>query len=122
MFSLFQTNLSQDSEAALMMDYAAAMDSSNKQDDASSVEGNLVQSPSDENLSLSASQTIPVHEDSHENSHDAWTLDDTSQQWDSSVLLDQDCDKMSGSSVSISESGTVKKSKGIALCFWSYRK
>ncbi|XP_072850268.2 C2 domain-containing protein 2 isoform X1 [Pogona vitticeps] len=107
-----KTNLSQDSEAALMMDYAAAMDGSRKQADASSVEGNLTQSPSDENVLLSASQTLPVHEDPQENSHDAWTLDDTSQQWDSSVLLDQDCDKMSGSSVSISESGAVKKSKG----------
>ncbi|KAJ7320593.1 hypothetical protein JRQ81_020104 [Phrynocephalus forsythii] len=107
-----KTNLSQDSEAALMMDYAAAMDGSNKQADAPSVEDNLVQSPSDENISLSASQAIPVHEDPQENSHDAWTLDDTSQQWDSSVLLDQDCDKMSESSVSILESGTVKKSKG----------
>ncbi|XP_062982669.1 C2 domain-containing protein 2 [Elgaria multicarinata webbii] len=107
-----KTNLSQDSEAALMMDYAAAMDSSYKQDDTSSVEGSPAQSPSDEKRSLSPSQTIPAHEDPQENSHDAWTLDDSSQQWHSNALLDQDCDKMSGSSVSISESGTVKKSKG----------
>ncbi|XP_053161553.1 C2 domain-containing protein 2 isoform X2 [Hemicordylus capensis] len=106
-----KTNLSQDSEAALMMDYAAAMDGSYKQDNTSTVERGLTQSPSDEELSLSASQTLPAHEDLQENSHDTWTLDDSSQQWHSNALLDQDCEKMSGSSISISESGTVKKSK-----------
>ncbi|KAJ6662385.1 hypothetical protein lerEdw1_011798 [Lerista edwardsae] len=107
-----KTNLSQDSEAALMMDYAAAMDGSYPQDDTSTMERCLAQSPSDEKLSLSASQTLPAHEDPQENSHDAWPLEDSSQQWNSNALLDQDCDKMSGSSISISESGTVKKSKG----------
>ncbi|XP_053242763.1 C2 domain-containing protein 2 [Podarcis raffonei] len=107
-----KTNLSQDTEAALMMDYAAAMDGSYKQDESSSVEGSLAQSPSNEKLSLYVSQTIPAHEDPQENSHDAWTLDDSSEQWQSNALLDQDCDKMSGSSISISEPGTVKKSKG----------
>ncbi|XP_066475435.1 C2 domain-containing protein 2 [Tiliqua scincoides] len=107
-----KTNLSQDSEAALMMDYAAAMDGPYQQDNTSAVEGCLALSPSDEKLSLSVSQTLPAHEDPQENSHEAWPLDDGSQQWHSNALVDQDCDKMSGSSISISESGTVKKSKG----------
>ncbi|XP_060626275.2 C2 domain-containing protein 2 [Anolis sagrei] len=108
-----KTNLSQDSEAALMLDYAAAMDGSYKQVmTSSSGEGSPAQSLSGEKLSLSASQTIPAHEGPQENSHDDWTLDDISQPWQSNALLDQDCDKMSGSSVSISESGTMKKSKG----------
>ncbi|KAH0624815.1 hypothetical protein JD844_032645, partial [Phrynosoma platyrhinos] len=107
-----KTNLSQDSEAALMLDYAATMDGSYKRAVTSSAEGSPVQSLSGEKLSLSASQTIPTYEESQENSHDDWTLDDSSQQWQSNALLDQDCDKMSGSSVSVSESGTMKKSKG----------
>ncbi|XP_061483568.1 C2 domain-containing protein 2 isoform X2 [Rhineura floridana] len=107
-----KTNLSQDSEAVLMMDYAAAMDGSYKQDNSSSVEGSVAQSPSNEKLSPYVSQTISANEDPQENSHDAWTLDDSSQQWHSNALLDQDCDKMSGNSISISESGTVKKPKG----------
>ncbi|XP_007430296.1 C2 domain-containing protein 2 [Python bivittatus] len=106
-----KTNLSQDSKTALMMDYAAAMDGSCKHDDTSCVEGCLAQSPSDEKLSLSASQTISALEEPQEHSHGAWTLDDSSRQWHN-ALLDQDCDKISGSSVSISESETVKKSKG----------
>ncbi|XP_015269248.1 PREDICTED: C2 domain-containing protein 2 [Gekko japonicus] len=107
-----KTNLSQDCEAALMMDYAAAMDGSYVQNDTTALKESVAQSPPDEELSLSASQTLPSHEDTQENSHDAWTLDDSSQQWQSNALLDHDCDKVSESSISISESGTVKKSKG----------
>ncbi|XP_063161398.1 C2 domain-containing protein 2 isoform X2 [Candoia aspera] len=107
-----KTDLSQDSKTALMMDYAAAMDGSCKQDDTFSVEGCLAQSPSDEKLSPSASQTISALEEPQEYSHGAWTLDDRSHRWHNNALLDQDCDKISGSSVSISESETVKKSKG----------
>ncbi|XP_048350034.1 C2 domain-containing protein 2 [Sphaerodactylus townsendi] len=104
-----KTNLSQDCEAALMMDYAAAMDGSYLQNDAIALEE---QSPPDEELSLSVSQTLPSHEGIQENSHDAWTLDDSSQQWHRNALLDHDCDKVSESSISISESEAVKKSKG----------
>ncbi|XP_013917415.1 PREDICTED: C2 domain-containing protein 2 isoform X2 [Thamnophis sirtalis] len=107
-----KTNLSQDSKTALMMDYAAAMDGSCKQDDTFSFEGCLAQSPSDEKVSLAASQTISALEEPQEHSHGAWTLDDSHHQWHNNALLDQDCDKISGSSVSISESEIVKKSKG----------
>ncbi|XP_054829044.1 C2 domain-containing protein 2 [Eublepharis macularius] len=107
-----ETNLSQDCEAALMMDYAAAMDGSYIPNDTTAMEESVAWSSPDEELSLSASQTLPSHEDTQENSHDAWTLDDSSQQWHSNALLDHDCDKVSESSISISESGTVKKSKG----------
>ncbi|XP_039225092.1 C2 domain-containing protein 2 isoform X2 [Crotalus tigris] len=110
-----KTNLSQDSKTALMMGYAAAMDGSCKQDDTFSVEGCLAQSPSDEKVSLAASETISALEEPQEHSHGAWTLDDSHHQWHNNALLDQDCDKISGSSVSISESETVKKSKGRIL-------
>ncbi|KAL7983626.1 hypothetical protein Chor_000502 [Crotalus horridus] len=72
-----KTNLSQDSKTALMMDYAAAMDGSCKQDDTFSVEGCLAQSPSDEKVSLAASETISALEEPQEHSHGAWTLDDS---------------------------------------------
>uniref|UniRef100_A0A8C5SY26 C2 calcium dependent domain containing 2 n=1 Tax=Laticauda laticaudata TaxID=8630 RepID=A0A8C5SY26_LATLA len=107
-----KTNLSQDSKTALMMDYAAAMDGSCKQDDTFSFEGCLAQSPSDEKVSLAASQMTSALEEPQEHSHDAWTLDDSHHQWRNNALLDQDCDKISGSSVSISESEIGKKSKG----------
>uniref|UniRef100_A0A2D4JZQ6 Uncharacterized protein n=1 Tax=Micrurus paraensis TaxID=1970185 RepID=A0A2D4JZQ6_9SAUR len=107
-----KTNLSQDSKTALMMDYAAAMDGSCKQDDTFSFEGCLAQSPSDEKVSLAASQMTSALEESQEHSHGAWTLDDSRHQWRNNALLDQDCDKISGSSASISESEIGKKSKG----------
>ncbi|XP_026529787.1 C2 domain-containing protein 2 isoform X2 [Notechis scutatus] len=106
-----KTNLSQDSKTALMMDYAAAMDGSCKQDDTFSFEGCLAQSPSDEKVSLAASQMTSALEEPQEHSHGAWTLD-SHHQWSNNALLDQDCDKISGSSVSISESEIGKKSKG----------
>lgn len=100
-----------------MMDYAAAMDGSYNQDDTFSFEGCLAQSPSDEKVSLAASQTISALEEPQEHSHGAWTLDDSRHQWHNNALLDQDCDKISGSSVSISESEIVKKSKGMNLSY-----
>lgn len=118
---MFQTNLSQDCEAALMMDYAAAMDDSYIQNDTTALEESVAQSPPDDELSLSASQTLPLHEDTQENSHDAWTLDDSNQQWHSNALLDHDCDKVSESSISVSESGTVKKPKGIIIFTFSFK-
>uniref|UniRef100_A0A8C6Y0U3 C2 calcium dependent domain containing 2 n=1 Tax=Naja naja TaxID=35670 RepID=A0A8C6Y0U3_NAJNA len=94
-----KTNLSQDSKTALTMDYAAAMDGSCKQDDTFSFEGCLAQSPSDEKVSLAASQMTSALEEPQEHSHGAWTLDNSRHQWRNNALLDQDCDKISGSSL-----------------------
>ncbi|KFV15441.1 C2 domain-containing protein 2, partial [Tauraco erythrolophus] len=105
-----KTSLSQDSEAALMMDYAAAMDSSCKVD-APTVEEAVAKGTSDEKLSLGASETVP-HTDPQQNAHEAWGLENGSQQWDTNTLLDQTCEEMSGSSLSVSETGSMKKSKG----------
>uniref|UniRef100_A0A674JG28 C2 domain-containing protein n=1 Tax=Terrapene triunguis TaxID=2587831 RepID=A0A674JG28_9SAUR len=99
-----KTSLSQDSEAALMMDYAAAMDDSCKEEAPSMVGDSTTEVP---NKKLPLPATDP-----EENSHNAWDLDNSSQQWTSNALLDQDCEEMSGSSLSVSESGSVKKSKG----------
>ncbi|XP_038256209.1 C2 domain-containing protein 2 isoform X2 [Dermochelys coriacea] len=106
-----KTSLSQDSEAALMMDYAAAMDNSCKEEAPSSVGESTTEVPSNKKLPLSASQMLPATA-LEENSHNVWDLDNSSQQWNSNAILNQDCEEMSGSSLSVSESGSVKKSKG----------
>ncbi|KAM9170536.1 C2 domain-containing protein 2 isoform 2-T2 [Pangshura tecta] len=106
-----KTSLSQDSEAALMMDYAAAMDDSYKEEAPSTVGDSTTEVPSNKKLPLAASQVLPAT-DPEENSHNAWDLDNSSQQWNSNALLGQDCEERARSSLSVSESGSVKKSKG----------
>ncbi|NXJ93807.1 C2CD2 protein, partial [Corythaixoides concolor] len=105
-----KTSLSQDSEAALMMDYAAAMDSSCKVDPPT-VEEAIAKGTSDEKLSLGPSETVP-DTDPQQSAHEAWGLENGSQQWDTNTLLDQTCEEISGSSLSVSETGSMKKSKG----------
>lgn len=108
-----QTSLSQDSEAALMMDYAAAMDSSCKEaDPAPTGEEAIAKVTSDEKLSLGASETVP-DTDPQQSAHKAWGLENGSQQWNSNMLLDQTSEEISGSSLSVSETGSMKKSKGM---------
>ncbi|KAM6314279.1 LOW QUALITY PROTEIN: C2 domain-containing protein 2 [Podargus strigoides] len=106
-----KTSLSQDSEAALMMDYAAAMDSSCKEADPPPVEEAVASVSSDEKLSLGASETVP-DTDLQQSAQKAWGLENGSQQWDTNTLLDQTCEEISGSSLSVSETGSMKKSKG----------
>ncbi|NXL87716.1 C2CD2 protein, partial [Alectura lathami] len=107
-----KTSLSQDSEAALMMDYAAAMDSSCREAaPAPSGEEATAKVTSGEKLSLGASETAP-DTDPQPRAHTAGDLENGSQQWDSNTLLDQSCEEMSGSSLSVSETGSLKKSKG----------
>ncbi|NWI30283.1 C2CD2 protein, partial [Sula dactylatra] len=104
-------SLSQDSEAALMMDYAAAMDSSCKEVDPPTAEEAVAKVTSDEKLSLGASEIVP-DTDPQQSAHKAWGLENGSQQWDTNTLLDQTCEEISGSSLSVSETGSMKKSKG----------
>lgn len=106
-----QTSLSQDSEAALMMDYAAAMDSSCKQVDPPTAREGVAKVTSDEKLSLGASEIVP-ETDPQQSARKAWNLENGSQQWDTNTLLDQTCEEISGSSLSVSETGSMKKSKG----------
>lgn len=94
------------------MDYAAAMDDSCKEAAPSMVGESTTEVPSNKKLPLSASEMLPAT-DLEENSHNVWDLDNSSQQWNSNAILDQDCEEMTGSSLSVSESGSVKKSKGI---------
>ncbi|XP_061215184.1 C2 domain-containing protein 2 isoform X2 [Neopsephotus bourkii] len=113
-----KTSLSQDSEAALMMDYAAAMDSSCKQADPPTVGEGVAKVTSDEKLSLGASEIVPKT-DPQQRAHKAWDLENGSQQWDTNTLLDQTCEEISGSSLSVSETGSMKKSKGAELAYGS---
>ncbi|KAM6438879.1 C2 domain-containing protein 2 [Rhynochetos jubatus] len=106
-----KTSLSQDSEAALMMDYAAAMDNSCKEADPPTVEEAVAKVTSEDKLSLGASETAP-DTDPQQSAHKAWGLENGSQQWDTNTLLDQTCEEISGSSLSVSETGSMKKSKG----------
>ncbi|NXU08194.1 C2CD2 protein, partial [Pardalotus punctatus] len=106
-----KTSLSQDSEASLMMDYAAAMDSSCREADPPTVEEAVAKITSDEKLSLGASETVP-DTNPQQSTHKAWGLENGSQQWDTSTLLDQTSEEISGSSLSVSETGSMKKSKG----------
>uniref|UniRef100_A0A8C8SRB1 C2 calcium dependent domain containing 2 n=1 Tax=Pelusios castaneus TaxID=367368 RepID=A0A8C8SRB1_9SAUR len=106
-----KTSLSQDSEVALMMDYAAAMDGPCDEESPSIVGDSTSEVPSNKKLPLAAPRTLPAT-NPQESSPNACGLDDSSWQWNSNALLDQDCEETSGSSLSVSESGTVKKSKG----------
>ncbi|KAL2310361.1 hypothetical protein Nmel_002011 [Mimus melanotis] len=106
-----KTSLSQDSEASLMMDYAAAMDSSCREADPPTVEEAAGKITSDKKQPLSASERVPGT-DPQQSTHKAWGLENGSQQWDTSTLLDQTSEEISGSSLSVSETGSMKKSKG----------
>ncbi|NWR53100.1 C2CD2 protein, partial [Regulus satrapa] len=107
-----KTSLSQDSEASLMMDYAAAMDSSCREAEPPTVEEAVAKITSDKKQSLGASERVPGT-DPQQSTHKAWGLENGSQQWDtSSTLLDQTSEEISGSSLSVSETGSMKKSKG----------
>ncbi|NXX28736.1 C2CD2 protein, partial [Nicator chloris] len=106
-----KTSLSQDSEASLMMGYAAAMDSSCREADPPTVEEAAGKIPSEKEQSLGASEGVPGT-DPQQSTHKAWALENGSQQWDTSTLLDQTSEEISGSSLSVSETGSMKKSKG----------
>ncbi|XP_059696071.1 C2 domain-containing protein 2 isoform X2 [Haemorhous mexicanus] len=106
-----KTSLSQDSEASLMKDYAAAMDSSCREADSPTVEENVAKITSDKKQSLDASERVPGT-DPRQSTHKTWGLENGSQQWDTSTLLDQTSEEISGSSLSVSETGSMKKSKG----------
>ncbi|KAJ7400604.1 C2 domain-containing protein 2 [Pitangus sulphuratus] len=106
------SGVSKDSEASLMMDYAAAMDSScPKEADPAPVEEAVAKPTPDEKLPLGPSEIVPEAAP-QQSTHKAWGLENGSQQWDTSTLLDQTSESISGSSLSVSESGSMKKSKG----------
>uniref|UniRef100_A0A6I8MXX8 C2 domain-containing protein n=1 Tax=Ornithorhynchus anatinus TaxID=9258 RepID=A0A6I8MXX8_ORNAN len=105
-----KTSLTQDSEAALMLDYAATMDSPGQQE-APFPHGEAVAiDPADEKLST---HTLPAL-DPQGNELSDWESekDIPSGEWNSNIQSDQDVEEMSGSSLSVSEPGVLKKPKG----------
>ncbi|CAH2219112.1 PR domain zinc finger 15-like isoform X1 [Pelobates cultripes] len=103
--------LSQDDEATLMFDYAAAMDSTIGTDVHSVSITETMEIPGDPHRSKEAvpglSDTSPEDE-----LHDAWENGSQHDEWTSNGLVEPDCEEMSISNLSISETGSVKKSKG----------
>ncbi|XP_053513777.1 C2 domain-containing protein 2 isoform X1 [Artibeus jamaicensis] len=105
-----KTSLSQDSDAALMLDYAASTDSAHEVDTSSQPELALAAAPPEEEASAQAPLALepPGCELS------SWDSEKESQAeaWDGQASLDPDGDRLSESSLSAWEPGAPKKHKG----------
>ncbi|XP_069886849.1 C2 domain-containing protein 2 isoform X1 [Dipodomys merriami] len=108
-----KTSLSQDHEAALMLDYAASM--------GDACQADAVSEPVPPAPPAAAASAPPVQDEPtpappepRENELDCWDLEKGSQAaaWCSPALLETDGDELSESSLSASEPGTAKKTKG----------
>ncbi|XP_021513034.1 C2 domain-containing protein 2 isoform X1 [Meriones unguiculatus] len=109
-----KTSLSQDHNAALMLDYAASMDSTNQGDAPSAL------CPAEAAI---ASATIPPEEDEpaqalpalqpREHDLDSWDLEKEAPvaEWSSPAFQEPDGDELSESSLNASEFGAIKKHK-----------
>lgn len=102
-----KTLLTQDDEAALMMNYAASMDSTIENDSAFTFDDVATQSASDKGLTLASTTTVPEDE-----LHSAWEQGSQLGEWNGNGLEDPDSEVASVSNLSISETGSVRKSKG----------
>ncbi|XP_053561875.1 C2 domain-containing protein 2 isoform X2 [Bombina bombina] len=103
--------LSQDDEATLMFNYAASMDSS--------ADDNLLPpdtTPTEVAADLSGAsvQTLPAEDELH----DAWEQDSQPGDWPSNGLGDKDSEELSIGSLSMSETGSLKKSKERSQAFF----
>ncbi|XP_049730880.1 C2 domain-containing protein 2 isoform X1 [Elephas maximus indicus] len=105
-----KTSLSQDNEAALMLDYAASMDSGRQEESLSHLGAAVASAPLEEDQ---PAQAPPAFEPL-ENELESWDLEKESEDtgWDGHGPLDLDGDELSESSLSVSEPGTAKKHKG----------
>ncbi|EPQ19892.1 C2 domain-containing protein 2 [Myotis brandtii] len=92
-----KTSLSQDSDAALMLDYAASMDSNCQEGTPSQPEAALASAPPEEDCELAS-----------------WDSEKESQAeaWDGHAPLDPEGDELSESSLSVWEPGAPKKHRG----------
>ncbi|XP_058379131.1 C2 domain-containing protein 2 isoform X1 [Diceros bicornis minor] len=105
-----KTSLSQDTDAALMLDYVGSMDSARQADAPSHPGAAAASDPPEEEASAQAPPAL----EPQESELDSWDLEKESQAmaWGSQVLLDPDGDELSESSLSVSEPGAAKKHKG----------
>lgn len=109
-----KTSLSQDHNAALMLNYAASMDSTNQGEATSALchpeatEASAAPPPEENE----PAQALPALEP-REDDLDSWDLEKESPvaSWSGPVLQDPDGDELSESSLSTSELGAIKKHK-----------
>ncbi|OCT91309.1 C2 domain-containing protein 2 isoform X2 [Xenopus laevis] len=104
------TTVSQDEEASLMFNYAEAMDNSVMNSPHSKNEIATCTSAADEDHLEVSVPTLPspISEDGL----GTWEQSSELEEWNINGLEDQDCEGISISNLSISETGSIKKSKG----------
>lgn len=105
-----QTSLCQDSDAALMLDYAASMDST-REDDALSQPAAAVSSAWPEEEASARSPLVLEPQDGELASLDL-EKESQAEVWDGQAPRVPDADELSESSLSVSEPGAARKHKG----------
>ncbi|XP_054434606.1 C2 domain-containing protein 2 isoform X2 [Pteronotus mesoamericanus] len=105
-----KTSLSQDNDAAMMLDYAASMDSTHEGNTSSQPELASASAPPEEE----ASALAPPALEPQSRELASWDLEKESQSeaWDNQAALDPEGDELSESSLSAWEPGAPKKHKG----------
>ncbi|XP_056416184.1 C2 domain-containing protein 2 [Hyla sarda] len=106
-----KTVLTQDDEAALMLNYAASMDSTIQNDASFTFDDDSTMAAGDKGLTLASTATMPAM-GSDDELHSAWEQDSQPGEWNVNGMEDQDSELVSVSNLSISETGSVRKSKG----------
>ncbi|KAG8450150.1 hypothetical protein GDO86_002688 [Hymenochirus boettgeri] len=103
------TALTQDDEASLMLNYAAAMD--NTLLNAHYSEKSVTTFAVDKDLGEPSVSVLPSPL-SEDELHDSWEQGGHLEEWNINGLEDKDCEGISISNLSISDTGSMKKSKG----------
>ncbi|XP_036207301.1 C2 domain-containing protein 2 isoform X5 [Myotis myotis] len=108
-----KTSLSQDNDAALMLDYAASMDSNCQEGTPSQPEAASASAPPEEEEEAASAQALPAPEP-QDCELASWDSEKESQAevWDGQAPLDPEGDELSESSLSVWEPGAPKKHRG----------
>ncbi|XP_040278975.1 C2 domain-containing protein 2 [Bufo bufo] len=101
--------LTQDDEASLMMNYAASMDSTVVNDEP--FDDVTKAATSNKGLTLASTSTVPAMS-SEDELLDAWEQSSQPGDWNGNGLEDPDSELVSVSNLSMSETGSIRKSKG----------
>ncbi|XP_072277350.1 C2 domain-containing protein 2 [Pyxicephalus adspersus] len=100
-----KTKLTQDDEATLMLDYAATMDSETRSETFTSYDIATT------DRSLTTTSTLPAGS-SKDEQLDAWDQGSQQGHWTGNGMESQDCEAVSISNLSVSETGSIRKPKG----------
>ncbi|XP_069801248.1 C2 domain-containing protein 2 [Dendropsophus ebraccatus] len=106
-----KTVLTQDDEASLMLNYAASMDSTIQNNSSFTFDEVTTKVTSDKGLTLASTSTVPAM-GSEDELHSAWEQGSQPGEWNENGMEDPDSELVSISNLSISETGSVRKSKG----------